>query len=157
MHVPSSKAPRSRIDTLSSALLAVVPRSLHRLVRFGLSGIAATLFYIALTNVLVLALHVPPVTASVCAYILSIGVSYILQSRFTFQVGRDSFDQIAKFVVTSIAGLAVSWCVMAWSTNLMAWPYFVGATIVCFLIPVANFFMFRGWVFAVGRSAEVSS
>lgn len=157
MRVPSPESPRNRIDALSSVFLRFVPQSLHRLVRFGLSGATTTLFYFVLTNVLVFALHVPPVAASVCAYLLSIGVSYLLQSRFTFQTGQDSFDQIAKFVVTSVAGLIVSWCVMAWSTNLMAWPYFVGAAIVCFLIPVANFFVFRGWVFAVRKSAEVGS
>jgi putative flippase GtrA len=154
MRVPSSEPPRNKIDAL---LLALLPRSLHRLVRFGLSGIATTLFYFVLTNALVLALHVPPVAASVCAYVLSIALSYLLQSRFTFQMGQDSFDQIIKFVITSIAGLIVSWCVMAWSTDLMAWPYFVGAAIVCFLIPVANFFAFRGWVFAVRKNAEASS
>jgi putative flippase GtrA len=157
MRVPPPESSRNKIDVSSSVLLALVPQSMHRLIRFGLSGVATTLFYFALTNVLVLALHVQPVTASVCAYILSIGVSYLLQSRFTFQVRGDSFDQVAKFVVTSIAGLIVSWCVMAWSTDLMAWPYFVGAAMVCFLIPVVNFFVFRGWVFAVRKNAEVSS
>src|SRR6201991_1208106 len=118
MFVPPSESPRNGIGALSSALMAFVPRPLHRLIRFGLSGVATTLFYFVMTNVLVLVLQVPPVAASVGAYVLSIGVSYLLQSRFTFQVEKGSFDQVAKFVVTSVAGLVVSWCVMAWSTDL---------------------------------------
>lgn len=140
---------------VTSLLDAMLPPSLHRVVRFGLSGLVSTLVYFVLTNALVLVASMMPTTASVCAYLLSLGVSYLLQSRFTFRVNADSVDQIVRFVVTSLAGLMISWCAMAIAVDALALPYVIGAAVVCILIPVANFFMFRSWVFATHKTAEV--
>src|SRR5205807_347052 len=94
---------------LSRILTLLMPPSLHLVVRFGLTGVTTTLVYFFLTNAFVLLLRMAPVAASVCAYLLSIGISYLLQSRFTFRVNSDSVDQVVRFVVTSLAGLAASW------------------------------------------------
>ena len=150
----SSKPTTDRTDIVTSLLTAVLPVSLHRVIRFGLAGLAATLVYFLLTNALVLAGGMPPVPASVVAYLLSLGVSYLLQSRFTFQVNANSLNQVARFVITSMAGLALAWCVMAISVDVLSWPYVVGAAAICLLIPIVNFFVFRGWVFAMRRDEE---
>jgi putative flippase GtrA len=142
-----------RADIATSLLGAILPPSLHRLARFVLSGIVATLVYFMLTNMLVLAIGLAPTAASVCAYLLSIAVSYVLQSRFTFRVNADSVDQMVRFIVTSLVGLGIAWCAMAVTTGVSAGSYVIGATVVCVLIPVANFFIFRGWVF-VRREAD---
>ena len=68
----------------------IVPPPLQRVARFGLSGVVATLLYFLLTNLLVMMTGMPPPAASVCAYLLSLGVSYFLQSRFTFRINADS-------------------------------------------------------------------
>lgn len=144
-----------RADLIASLLGAVLPPSLHRVARFGMSGVAATLVYFLLINVLVMAAGLLPTTASVCAYLLSLGISYLLQSRFTFQANTDSLDQMTRFVITSLAGLVIAGCVMAITVDVLAWPYFAGAAVICVLIPVANFFIFRGWVFATRKSENV--
>jgi putative flippase GtrA len=141
-------------DIVTSLLTAVLPLSLHRVVRFGLAGLVSTLVYFMFINALVLAAGTPPVAASVCAYLLSLGISYLLQSRFTFRVNADSVGQVARFVITSLAGLIVSWCVMAITIDVLSWPYFVGAAAICLLIPLVNFFVFRGWVFAMRKDAK---
>lgn len=144
-----------RVDLTTLLLGAALPPSLHRVARFGISGAAATLVYFLLTNVLVIAAGLLPTVASVCAYLLSLGISYLLQSRFTFQANTDSLDQMTRFVITSLAGLVIAWCVMAITVDVLAWPYFAGAAVICVLIPVANFFIFRGWVFATRKSEDV--
>jgi putative flippase GtrA len=154
MSVPPTKPAADRVEMVTWLLRAVLPPSLHRVVRFGLSGLAATLLYFLLTNMLVLGAGLRPAAASVCAYLLSLGVSYLLQSRFTFQVNANSVDQMTRFLITSLAGLAISWCAMAITTEVLAWPFFVGAAAVCILIPVANFFIFRGWVFATHKAKD---
>jgi putative flippase GtrA len=141
-------------DFVTSLLTVVLPPSLHRVVRFGLAGLVSTLAYFLLINALVLAAGMPPVAASVCAYLLSLGISYLLQSRFTFRVNADSVGQVARFVITSLAGLIVSWCVMAITIDVLTWPYFVGAVAICVLIPLVNFFVFRGWVFAMRKDTK---
>jgi putative flippase GtrA len=156
MSVQPTKPAADRVDMVTSLLRAALPPSLHRVGRFGLSGLVATLIYLLLINVLVMAAGMAPTVASVCAYLLSLGMSYLLQSRFTFQVSADSVEQMTRFVVTSLAGLVIAWCVVAITVNVLAWPYFIGAAIVCIVIPVANFFIFRGWVFATHKAEDAS-
>lgn len=153
MNSPPTEPVAEPTDIVTSLLMAILPPSLHRVVRFGLAGIVATLAYFLLTNALVLVARMPPVAASVCAYLLSLGISYLLQSRFTFRVNTDSADQVARFVITSVAGLLVSWCVMAIAVDVLSWSYFVGTAVICVLIPLVNYFVFRGWVFATHSNA----
>lgn len=155
MSVQPLEPATARVKMIDSLLRAVLPPSLHRVARFGVSGAAATLVYFLLTNVLVIAAGLLPTVASVCAYLLSLGISYLLQSRFTFQANTASLDQMTRFAVTSLAGLAIAWCVMAITADVLAWPYLAGAAVICVLIPVANFFIFRGWVFATRKSEDV--
>ena len=155
---PPANEARDRTDVMSVLLTLPTRSSLHLIVRFGLTGVTTTLVYFFLTNAFVLLLRMPPVVASVCAYLLSIGISYLLQSRFTFRVNNDSVDQVVRFAVTSLAGLAASWCVMAFVVAVLEWPYLTGALAVCVLVPAINFFVFRGWVFAMreGRDSNVA-
>jgi putative flippase GtrA len=149
MTSPLANEAKDRTEGLSAFLALLTPSSLHLIVRFGLTGVTTTLVYFFLTNAFVLLLGMPPAVASVCAYLVSIGISYLLQSRFTFRVNSDSVDQVVRFVVTSLAGLGVSWCVMVFTVSVLGWPYLIGALAVCILIPATNFFVFRGWVFAM--------
>jgi putative flippase GtrA len=149
MSKPLVNEARHRTKGLSGFLTLLAPSSLHLIARFGLTGVTTTLVYFFLTNGLVLLFGAPPAVASVCAYLLSTGISYLLQSRFTFRVNSGSVDQVVRFAVTSLAGLGVSWCVMAFTVSVLGWPYLIGALAVCVLIPVTNFFVFRGWVFAM--------
>jgi hypothetical protein len=32
-------------------------------------------------------------------------------------------DQVARFIVMSLAGLVVSWCAMALTVDVLQWPY----------------------------------
>jgi len=156
---PLANEAKDRTDGLSVLLTLLTPTPLYLVVRFGLTGVTTTLVYFFLTNTFVLLLRMAPAAASVCAYLLSIGISYLLQSRFTFRVNSDSVDQVVRFVVTSLAGLAVSWGVMAFTVAVLEWPYLSGALLVCVLIPAMNFFVFRSWVFAMreGRNSNVAA
>jgi putative flippase GtrA len=128
-------------------LLRLVPLRFRRLARFGMAGVASTIFYFVATNILLLLTSATPVLASILAYLLSWGVSYLLQSRFTFGVASDSTAQVVKFLLTAAVGLAVSSGAMFVVTETFLWPSYAGAAVVCILIPVANYFVFRSWVF----------
>jgi putative flippase GtrA len=156
MTSPLANEAGDRTEGLSAFLTLLSPSSLHLIARFGLTGITTTLVYFFLTNAFVLLLGMPPAVASVCAYLFSIGISYLLQSRFTFRVNSDSVDQVVRFFVTSLAGLGVSWCVMVFTISGLGWPYLIGALAVCILIPTTNFFVFRGWVFAMRERRDSS-
>ena len=133
------------------AILApLLPNRLHRLVRFAISGMAATIFYFVVTNLLVLGAKLEPVAASVAAYLLSLCLSYLLQSRFTFRTRANSMSQFARFVITGLAGLGLSYAVMFVVNERLGWSYIVGSFGTCVLIPVANYIVFRAWVFRSG-------
>ncbi|MFN4212156.1 MAG: GtrA family protein, partial [Devosia sp.] len=98
-------------------------------------------------NVLVLALDLDPTTASVTSYLVSVVFSYLMQSRFTFRRKQDTAMQMVKFLVTSLFGFLVSYFSVAYATYL-GLHYVVGAIIVCAVLPIANYFIFKRWVFA---------
>ena len=146
MKRPSSAAP-NRTGTISGLLTPLTSSSRHLVVRFGVTGVTTTLVYFVLTNAFVLSSMMPPALSSVCAYVISVAISYVMQSRFTFRVNGLSLDQVARFIVMSLAGLVVSWCAMALTVDVLQWPYLTGAIGTCVIIPVLNFFVLRGWVF----------
>ena len=129
---------------------AVLRPPLHRIARFGLAGLAATVFYFVLTNILVLGGGLEPTTASVGAYLSALVCSYLLQSTFAFRVTGHSPAQVTRFSVTSVAGLLISYGAMRLATATFDLPYIVGAIAVCTLIPIVNYLAFSRWVFLSG-------
>lgn len=130
---------------------------LARLLRFGLAGALATLLYFVLVSVLVVLVGLQPVAASVWAYLLAMVFSYAAQSRFTFRVRTDGTSQVIRFVVTSLAGLGISYGAMWLTEHALEIPYVFGAAAVCVLIPLTNFFVFKHWVFAQQSESSFDS
>lgn len=125
-----------------------------RIARFATSGVATTLFYFAVTNLLVMTELAEPVAASVYAYLSAIVVSYRLQSRFTFRLMKDSWTSVSGFLVVSLGGLAISYVTMKLFSEWLGLSYVIGALVVCVLIPVANYVLFSRIVFRVRATAE---
>ncbi|HEX2255276.1 MAG TPA: GtrA family protein [Afifellaceae bacterium] len=131
----------------ASRFASRLPERVQRILRFGVVGILATTLYFVLVNVIVLGFGLEPVTASVCAYLISLTFSYAFQSRFTFRVAEDPLTQVIRFLVVSLTGLAISFFIMAFFVRTLALPYVVGGAVICLLIPLVNFLVFERWVF----------
>ncbi len=134
-------------DRVTRGMSRYVPARLQLIARFGLVGILATAFYFLLVNVLVLGFHIEASASSVYSYAVSVIFSYALQSRVTFGVMNDSRRQIGRFLLTSLAGLAISYWVMVFFTETLSAPYVIGGVMICILIPLINFAMLKYWVF----------
>ncbi|MEX0409336.1 GtrA family protein [Aquibium sp. LZ166] len=141
------------VRSIEGMSASILPKRLHRLVRFGISGLLATGLYFVLVNVAVLTFGTDPAWASVYAYLLSLLFSYAMQSRFTFGVKGDSPSQVLRFGLTSVVGLSVSYWIIVLNGALEL-PFVVGALGVCILIPVCNFLVFKHWVFARAKVAD---
>jgi putative flippase GtrA len=124
--------------------------SLARVIRFGAAGVIATFCYFVMANALVWSSILSPLSASLAAYLISLVVSYLLQSRFTFGLRKDSVGQMTRFSITSIIGLCLCWVITYVTAHVLGWPYFAGTFLICILIPVVNYSLFQGWVFATG-------
>ena len=134
-----------------SALAVLVSLSrLSRIARFGAAGLMATLCYFVLANALAAWGGLPPLSASVVAYLASLMVSYLLQSRFTFRVKQDSAEQVSRFIVTALAGLALCWLITHVTVVVLSWSYLAATVLICILVPLVNYFVFKSWVFARG-------
>lgn len=142
------ESPRERVAAGSGLLAWVLSERILQVVRFGISGLSSTVVYFVLTIALVQLAGLDPITASVVGYAISLLFSYLLQSRFTFRVSSDTRAQILRFTVTSLFGFAVSYGSMRYFTGMLGLPYLVGAIVVCLVLPVANYVIFKRWVFA---------
>lgn len=122
--------------------------------RFTVVGILASLTYLVVSNILILASSVDPALSSVGAYVLGMVVSFTGQSRFTFKVERASLGHFYKFVVLSVFGLAFSYVSVIVVVDVLdlhpVWATLATVTIV----PVASYIIMKVWVFAVRVEGE---
>lgn len=123
-----------------------------RVVRFGAAGLVSTVCYLVLANALAWSAGMSPLLASVVAYLISLVVSYLLQSRFTFGLRKDSIEQMIRFLCTSAVGLGLCWVITFVNSEMLGWPFFVGSFMICILIPMFNYSLFHAWVFAAELS-----
>lgn len=94
-----------------------------------------------------------PAWASVFAYALGMGVSFLGQSRYTFGVGKNTIRQFIRFCVMSLCGIAVSYLAMQAFTQGLGTQPFWGTLAVCAIIPVMSFVFMKFWVFAEGAGS----
>lgn len=145
---PITSETSERQSLIDAFIARLVPGRLHQVARFGLAGGASTLFYLVVATILVTFGHLQPVPASIAAYLLSLGVSYSLQSRFTFRQSGKSAAQVARFLVTALVGLALSYGLVYLASDVLHLWSVAGNVAVCILIPIANYFVFKLWVFS---------
>ena len=135
------------LQSVDDALANILPEKLQKIVRFGISGIVSTIFYFILVNVFVLFFIVKPVQASLYSYLLSLILSYLMQSRFTFRSFNDNPEKIARFVIAALLGLLVAHYGMKYVTESFNLHFLYGATLICVVIPVVNYILMNNWIF----------
>lgn len=124
--------------------------ALAGLLRYGVMGALATGVYFAVA----VGLHqtgLGPNTTSAIAIAISVLVSFVIQSRVTFQTGRLDPAEAARFVVVGLIGLTVSRVVIGTVHLRAGQPFWVAALVVCLIVPITNFTAMNFWVFAGGR------
>jgi putative flippase GtrA len=112
---------------------------------------AATAAYLIVANMLMAASPISPQACSVIAYCFGIAVSYFGQSRFAFLADSDSLGQIVRFAVLSIAGVALSYLLVHWTTELLGFRPLWGTLATAAAMPVLSFVVMRHWVFSAAR------
>jgi len=122
-------------------------KSRDRLFRFAISGGFTTVAYFLVSNALHYGFMISASTSSALSYAMAVVMSYLLQSRFTFQVKNDSPQQVTRFAVVTLAGLAVSWGLVKALVGFLDQPAWVATLAVCIVIPILNYVLFHIWVF----------
>lgn len=130
-----------------ATLLALLRRLQgRRWVRFGVVGGLATLCYAALGLCFVNGMGLPALAGNALAYVLSFVVSYLGQSRWTFQADGRHRAMLPRFAATQGLGLAANSAVI-WLLMAAGLPYAWAMLLAAALVPALVYALCAFWVF----------
>jgi putative flippase GtrA len=95
-------------------------------------------------------LHLSPVTGSGLGFVLSAGVNYWLNRRFTFRSDAPHAGVAFRFAVIVIAGLLINLALMHVLSGTLAWPYLLAQVLTTGVVLVWNFSGNAFWTFRGG-------
>lgn len=127
------------------------PRALAPHVRlltaYGLVGTGLMVLYLCLSFGLHYLGAVTAYLAGPMAFVLCIPVAYLAQSVLVFRSPWLNGKQMLRFAVTMAVGFVVSASAVPVLSGGAGLPEFVSLLSVSALVPLANFIVFRFWVF----------
>lgn len=115
--------------------------------RYAVVGLAGTAIHSLTTISLVELDLVAPTLASALGFLVTLAVSFYLNSRWTFGAGGDSAYVLVKYCLVSCSGLLLNTVIMYSSTVLLDMHYLLGLTLVVLIIPPTNFLLNLLWAF----------
>ena len=120
---------------------------MQSLIRFGLSGAAATLTHVIVFVVLVEWFQMRPLFAAVPAFLSALSVSYGLNYRWTFSANGPHRILLPKFLLVSVTGLLLNLLI----TYLVVdhWQLWYGFALlaIILIIPLSTYLLSKFWVF----------
>lgn len=125
-----------------------------KLFRFGLAGGLSTLFYGVCVWCLVYLIALPPVVASIMAYLAAIPVSFILQRRFAFRSSGNARAEWPRFLLVQGSNLVASTATMYLVVNVFHANPTIGVLVTMLVIPLLSFVMMHLWVFALATGKD---
>jgi putative flippase GtrA len=117
-------------------------------VRFCLAGGVATAIQYALLVLLVRGVGMPPTAASSAGFVLSAGVNYLLNYRFTFRSDRPHAPAAARFGLLAGTGLLINAAIMRLITGAGV-HYLIAQVAATGVVLLWNFIGNRLWTFGV--------
>jgi len=124
-----------------------------RFVRFAAVGGIATAIQYALLILLVRGFGMPPTPASSIGFVLSAGVNYLLNYRFTFQSDRPHGPAAVKFAILAGTGLLINAAIMRSMIGLGI-NYLIAQVCATGVVLCWNFIGNSLWTFGVGTVGE---
>lgn len=133
--------------------LKMIPEMMSRdaflqLSRFGLVGVAATLFHGVALFCWVELVGLNPVVSNALAFSTAFLVSYLGHYHWTFGSSAGHISSMSKFLLTALAGFFANIAIMALVTEKLALNYWIGFAIIVLTIPALTYVISRCWVFA---------
>lgn len=119
-------------------------------VRFGITGILATLTHYLVLVASVELLGLSPVISNGLAFCVAVGVTYAGQSLWVFKVSHHSWGQVRKFIFTAVAGFLANIGLMAALHSGLSIDYQIAFVIILIIVPLCTYLANKYWVFARG-------
>ncbi len=119
--------------------------------RFTLVGAAATCTHYIVAYVF--ALQISVYSANMAGYLCAVVVSYIGHQRYSFQLQKQEIShkqQLPRFILGSLGGLALSYLVLTIMTDVLHTPDFLSLAAAVGLVPAYTFLINKLYVFQSG-------
>lgn len=123
---------------------------LGRILRFGMVGLLSVGIYMLLFAAAVQL--VPPVPASLIAYLLSMLVNFVLQSRFSFRQKALSGTSAVRFVLMHMLCMALNSGLLWLMTEQLGLPAFASQAAIVVFIAALSYLISRFWVYPAAES-----
>lgn len=120
---------------------------LHQVPLFAIVGAAATATHVTAALAARELAGLSPMAANLVGYLAAVGVSYLGNARFTFRRAVWHGPQFMRFVVVSLAGLALTQGLTWLLVEQAGWPFWAGLAVVAVAVPALSFVLQRLWAF----------
>ena len=114
---------------------------------FAVVGVAATLTHVIAALAARELGDLSPLAANFVGYACAVGVSYLGNARFTFRRAVLHGPQFVRFVVVSLAGLALTQGLTWLLAERAGWPFWMALAVVAVAVPALSFVLQRVWAF----------
>ncbi|MDR2573907.1 MAG: GtrA family protein [Desulfovibrio sp.] len=126
----------------------VRPLLARRWTRFGLMGGISTLSYFLFGCLLVTILGLPVFVGNTAAYLLSFGISYMGQCRWTFQAQGIHKNMLPRYALTQGFGLCLNTCLI-WLLGRAGLSYIMSMPVAALLVALVTYLLCKYFVFKV--------
>jgi putative flippase GtrA len=125
---------------------------IRQLFRFGMVGGLATVVNSALFLIFVDIFKVVPLLSNLLAFLCAFLVSYFGHSWWTFGHRKHSSEKLARFLMTSLLGLAINSCFIWILMHQLHQSAYVAIIPMIFMTPLLIFCINKSWVFKAQHS-----
>ncbi|HEX7273768.1 MAG TPA: GtrA family protein [Casimicrobiaceae bacterium] len=115
--------------------------------KYAAAGAAGTAVQYALLFLLVESGVMSAVPASTCGAAAGAIVNYMLNYRYTFRSRRPHTEASLKYLLVSLAGIALNAAVVALGTSVLGLHYLVAQVVATGIVLVIAFATNRAWTF----------
>lgn len=123
-----------------------IPPLFRQASRFAVVGALATATHVTMALGANTLLKLSPLAANLVGYVCAVLVSYFGNARWSFEKTRD-WGQFARFIVMSLAGLALNQAITWVATGPLGLPFWLALGVVVVVVPAVSFVVARIWVF----------
>ena len=116
-----------------------------KLLKFGVTGVGATLVHIIIASILIVGLNTSTQLGNGVAFVVATCFSYVVNTLWSFSNGISSQNAL-KFLVVSIGGLALTILISLIGDSLHL-HYLVGIAMITATVPIYTYVAHSRWTY----------
>ncbi len=118
-----------------------------QLIKYGTAGAVGTAVQYMILVGLVEALRIDAIVASTIGAIAGAAINYVLNYHLTFRSRRRHAESLVKYMMVSVAGIALNGLVLAVGMSGLGLPYLGAQILATLVVFFATFAANRAWTF----------